>query len=221
MNRTIAAPFFAAVLLFGASACGSDDTSSDAGSGDSTEEAVTGEVTIADPWVREPADGQTLAAGYGTITNGTDEAITLVGASAPITATFEIHETSVDDEGTMSMAEKEGGFEIAPGDSFTLEPGGPHVMMLGIDPTEFDEAIALTFEFDSTEVEVEAEIRPIGDAMEGMDMDEMDHSDMDMGEMEEGDGMVEMQEGDMDDMDHSDDGSMDEMDEMEMDDSDG
>lgn len=195
MNRAITVPFLAGALLFGAAACGSDDASPDAGSSDATEEAVAGEVTIADPWVREPAEGQTLAAGYGTITNGTDETITLVGASAPITGTFEIHETSMDDEGTMSMAEKEGGFEIAAGESFTLEPGGPHVMMLGIDPTEFSDAIALTFEFDSTEVEVDAEIRAIG----GMDM------------------------GDMDDMDHSDDGSMDEMDEMdemEMDDSD-
>lgn len=173
-HRSIATPFLAAALLFGAAACGSDDTSSDAGSGDSAEEAVTGDVTVTDPWVREPADGQTLAAGYGTITNGTDDTITLVGASASITATLEIHETSVNDEGTMSMAEKEGGFEIAAGESFALEPGGPHVMMLDIDPTEFDEAIALTFEFDSTEVEVEAEIRSIGEAMDDMDMDEMD-----------------------------------------------
>ncbi|MFK7919574.1 MAG: copper chaperone PCu(A)C [Ilumatobacter sp.] len=184
MTRSIAAPLLAGALAFGAAACGSDDASSDAGSGDTTEEAVAAGITIEDPWVREPADGQTLAAGYATITNGTDEAITLIGASAPITATFEIHETSMDDDGVMSMAEKEGGFEIAPGDSFTLEPGGPHVMMLNIDATEFEDALDLTYVFDAAEVTVAAEIRAIGDSMEGMDMDEMDHSDMDMEDSE-------------------------------------
>lgn len=198
-TRTIkkfSAPLFAAALSVGAVACGSSDDASDSAPGDSSEESASAEVTVTDAWVREPADGQTLAAGYGTITNGGDEAITLVGASAPVSATFEIHETSVGDDGAMSMAEREDGFEIAAGESFTLEPGGPHVMMLDIDPEEFTGPLDLTFVFDSTEVTVEAELRAIGDAMEDMDeMDEMDHSEMDMDEMED-DSMEEMDDSD-------------------------
>ena len=183
--KKLSAPLVAAVLSVGATACGSSDDSSDASSGDGTEQPAADEVTVTGAWVREPADGQTLAAGYGTVTNGSDDTITLIGASAPITATFEIHETSVSDEGTMSMSEKDGGFEIAAGESFTLEPGGPHVMMMGVDPAEFSGPIDLTFLFDSTEVTVEAELRSIGDAMEGGDMDEMEDDEME--EMEDGD----------------------------------
>lgn len=206
--KQLSAPLLAAALAFGAAACGSDDdassdtvaatdtTEQSAASDTTAEEPASGEVTIADAWIREPAEGQTLAAGYGTITNGTDEAITLIDASAPITATFEIHETTVDDEGTMSMSEREDGFEIAAGESFTLEPGGPHVMMLDIEPTEIVGTIDLTFVFDSQEVTVPAEVRAIGDdSMEGMDdeaMEDVDHSgdettEMDMDEMEDGD----------------------------------
>ena len=178
MIKKLSAPLLVAALSVGAAACGTSEDADDVGSGDAAEQSASGEVTITDAWVREPADGQTLAAGYGTITNGGDETITLTGASAPITATFEIHETSMSDEGTMSMSEKEGGFEIAAGDSFTLEPGGPHIMMLDIDPSDFTGPIDLTFLFDTTEVTVPAELRAIGDAMEGMDMDEMDMDEM-------------------------------------------
>ena len=171
--KKLSAPLIVAALSVGAAACGSSDDADDTGSGDATEQPASSEVTITDAWIREPADGQTLAAGYGTITNGGDETITLEGASAPITATFKIHETSVSDEGTMSMSEKEGGFEIAAGESFTLEPGGPHVMMLDIDPAEFTAPIDLTYIFDSTEVTVSAELRTIGDAMD-MEDGEMD-----------------------------------------------
>jgi len=202
MTKKLSAPLLAAVLSIGAAACGSSDDDADTGAVDATEQPASADITITDAWVREPADGQTRAAGYGTITNGGDETITLVGASAPITATFEIHETSMSDEGTMSMSEKDGGFEIASGESFTLEPGGPHVMMIDIDPAEFTGPIDLTYLFDSTEITVSAELRTIGDDMDGMDMDdgemdEMDHSGDDTTEMD-------MDEMDMDEMDDSD-----------------
>ena len=181
--KKLAVPLFSAALSVGAVACGSSDgaigttDAANAGTAHAIEQPASGEVTITDAWIREPAEGQTVAAGYGTITNGTDEAITLVGASAPLTATFEIHETSVGDDGTMSMSEKDGGFEIAAGESFTLEPGGPHVMMREIELAEFSGTIDLTFVFDSTQVTVRAEVRSIGDAMEGTDEMEIDASD--------------------------------------------
>ncbi len=175
--KQLSAPILAAALSVGAVGCGSsDDAATDVGSGDAIEQPASGEVTVLDAWIREPADGQTLAAGYGTITNDSDETITLIGASAPIAGTFEIHETSVSDDGTMSMSEKDAGFEIASGESFSLEPGGPHIMMLEIDPTEFNGPIDLTFVFDAREVTVSAELRAIGDAMEGMDDASMDEA---------------------------------------------
>jgi copper(I)-binding protein len=175
--RLIAAPVIAVALSFGVAGCG-DDSDDDVSS-----QAVTSAVTVTDAWVREPAAGQTNAAGYGTIINATGAAITLIGATAALTATVELHETMMDDEGVMSMQERDSGFVIADGETFTLEPGGPHLMMVGVDPAEISGDVDLTFVFDGADpVTVTAELRAIaGDAME--DMDEMED-----GEMEDGDG---------------------------------
>lgn len=176
ISKLLIAPAVVALLA----ACGSDssDSSDFSDGGD-------GDVEVSEAWVREPAEGQPNAAGYGTITNNTGDEIVLVGASAAITATFELHETTMNDDGTMSMEEVESGFTIAPGDSLTLEPGGPHVMMLGIDAEEFSDELDLTFVFDGSDpVTVPAEVRAVdGEAMdESQDGHEMD--DMEEGEPE-------------------------------------
>lgn len=59
-------------------------------------------------------------------------------------------------------------------------------MMLDTDPAEFSGPIGLTFVFDSAEVTASAELRAIGDAMEGMDDMEMEDGEMD--EMDDSDG---------------------------------
>ena len=159
--RLLAAPALVLGLATGLAACGDD----------SDDAAETGSVSITDVWVRQPAEGQPNSAGYGTITNESGSEITLIGASADIQATFEIHETVMDDDGVMSMQEQEDGFAIAAGETFTLEPGGPHVMMLGIDPADFEgDGFDLTFVFDGADDVTEfAQIR----AVEGMaEMDE-------------------------------------------------
>ncbi|HSM65926.1 MAG TPA: copper chaperone PCu(A)C [Ilumatobacteraceae bacterium] len=160
--RTVLAPAAAVALALSAAACDDDGTGS-------------GDVTVTEAWVRQPAEGQTTSAAYGVITNDGDETVTLVGGAVEFDATVEVHETMMDDDGVMMMQEREDGFEIAAGDSFTLEPGGPHVMMLDIDPAEIVDPVAMTFVFDDgTEVTVDAEVREIGD-MDGMDdMDDMD-----------------------------------------------
>jgi len=153
--RFLSAPLVALALAVSAAACGDDSSDSDSGSDD---------VTVVDAWVREPAEGQPNSAGYGVITNNSGGEITLIGATAPITATIELHETTMSDDGAMSMQEREGGFVIADGDTLTLEPGGAHVMMLGIDPDEFTAGFDLTFVFDGAEdVTVPAELRSISD----------------------------------------------------------
>ncbi len=153
-------------LASGLVGCGDDDDS------DSGTDAAG--VTVDDAWVREPAAGQTNSAAYGVVTNGTDGEVTLVGASTDDVSAeaIELHETLVDDEGVMSMQEREDGFAIESGGSLTLEPGGPHVMLLGIDPAEITGDIELTFEFDgAAPVTVTAEVRELvaDDSMEEMD----------------------------------------------------
>jgi len=178
-SRLLAAPLIAITLAGGLAACGDDGDDTDAA------ESAAAQVTVTEAWVRQPAEGQTRAAAYGVITNSSGSEITLVGASAPIDATIEIHETMMDD-GVMSMQERTEGFAIAAGATFTLEPGGPHVMMLGIEPTDFGETLDIEFLFDGADpVTVTAELRSISGEMEEM---EMDDGDMDDTEMEDGDG---------------------------------
>jgi hypothetical protein len=42
-------------------------------------EATVGDISVTDVWVRQPAEGQTASAAYGTITNNGDDDVTLVG----------------------------------------------------------------------------------------------------------------------------------------------
>jgi len=182
-NRTklFLAPLAASALVFSLAACGSDD---DAGSSTTVAEtiqttmggemddgmaempggeATVGDITVTDAWVRQPAEGQTASAAYGTITNNGDTDITLVGGSVPFDATFEIHETLMDDEGVMQMKQRLDGFVIAAGASFELEPGGPHLMMLDIDAADFVDSVDVTLIFDDgTEITVMAPVRSIG-----------------------------------------------------------
>lgn len=163
--------------------CGSDDAGDEQAA--TTASAATPGVSITGPWSRQPAEGQDRSAVYGVVTNNGDEAITAVGASVQLAERVELHETTMNDEGQMSMSEKEGGYQIAPGKSLTFEPGGPHIMLFGIDPAMYPDSVAVSLEFDNGEtLEFFADVRAIGDATE-MD-DDMDDGDMDDGDMSDG-----------------------------------
>ncbi|MGA7756901.1 MAG: copper chaperone PCu(A)C [Ilumatobacteraceae bacterium] len=208
-HRTTAllAPVAALALTFSLAACGSDDDSAsdttsateattamddsamddmdDSAMDDSDMaggEATVGDIAVTGVWMREPAEGQTRSAAYGTITNNGDSDVTLVSASVPFDATVEIHETIMGDDGSMQMQEVPEGFVVPAGGSFTLEPGGPHIMLIDIDPADITGTIDVTMVFDDgTEVTVGAPVRPLV-----MDMDDMDDMSGDMsGDMTE------------------------------------
>ena len=201
-TRTLLAPLAASALVLSLAACGSDDDSSSDTASDTTMagdmaadesddmaempggEATVGDISVSGVWMREPAEGQTRTAAYGTITNDGDADVTLVSASVPFDATVEIHETIMSDDGSMQMQEVPEGFVVPAGGSFTLEPGGPHIMLIDIDPADITGTIDVTMVFDDgTEVTVGAPVRPL--MMEGMD-DMSSDMDDDMTETTEG-----------------------------------
>lgn len=169
-------------------ACGSDeDASTDTGADAAPAaeaDASTAALSITDPWSRQPAEGQTNSAVYGVVTNSSDVDVTAIAATTSATDTVELHQVTMNDEGQMSMSEKEGGFVVPAGESFTFEPGGPHIMLLGIDSATYPDMIDVTLEFDDgSTLDFTAEVRAITDGdMGDMDMEEMD-GEMD-GEME-------------------------------------
>jgi periplasmic copper chaperone A len=138
--------------------CGSDNMST-----------TSGEVTVEEAWVREPAAGQTTVAVYATVVNGTDHEVTLLEATSPLTDDVSVHETEIAGDGTMSMGERDGGVRIEAGTSFVLEPGGAHVMLDGVDGGDVLAPVEVTFVFDDgsdagLDVTVEAEVRPLDGA---------------------------------------------------------
>jgi periplasmic copper chaperone A len=185
-RRTLAVAVAATLVI--AAGCGSDDDSSAPTAETATTETATtetatdgtataetaatapaddgddagAELPVAhDAWVRMPAMGQTVAAGYVTFVNGgdTDLAFTSVRTSL---AEAELHETIADDEGVMRMQERPDGFVVPANGEFVMAPGGAHVMLLGVDPLDMAtlDDVELVFDFGTAgELTVVAEIR--------------------------------------------------------------
>jgi periplasmic copper chaperone A len=119
-------------------------------------------VEVADARLGQPTGPN--AALYLTVdSDGSDR---LVGASTPVAASVEIHETSVDDDGTMTMTPADG-FAIDPGASLVLEPGGKHLMLIDADRLEVGETVEVTLEFEQAgEVTIDAVVVAPQDVMQ-------------------------------------------------------
>lgn len=97
------------------------------------------------------------AALYFTVANQ-GEPDRLVGATAEVAVGAEIHETTMGDDGTMGMAAV-AGIDVATDETVALEPGGIHVMLLGVDRLEEGDSVDLTLHWEvAGDVEVTAEV---------------------------------------------------------------
>ncbi|MFC4591584.1 copper chaperone PCu(A)C [Sphaerisporangium corydalis] len=86
-------------------------------------------LTITDPWVKAAEKGMTAA--FGTLVNTTGAEITVVSGASPASPKIELHEV-VDSGGKMIMRPKDGGFVIPAHGTHQLQPGGDHIMLLGV-----------------------------------------------------------------------------------------
>lgn len=103
-----------------------------------------------------------VSGGYMTITNNGSQPDRLVSITAPFASKAEIHEMTMEGD-VMKMRPVEGGLEIPAGGSVTLEPGGYHIMFMGLsEPLKEGESrkAVLTFEKAGT-VEVEFTVMDI------------------------------------------------------------
>ncbi len=144
-------------------------------------------ILVRDVWAR--ASKVRNSAAYMTITNEGEEAVRLVAVSTPIAKRAELHTTRIED-GVMKMRPVEA-IEIGPGQTVRLEPGGHHVMLLGLaGPLRVDDRFDLTLAFaDGTEIDVAVPVREAAAMGMKMDMD-MGKMKMDMGKMKMGEGMA-------------------------------
>ncbi len=184
---------FAALLAGGLALAGCSSTADAETGTTTTETAAQGEsLSIVDPWVKSAESG--MSAAFGTIENDSNQDATVVSAATEVSPMIELHETVADASGNMVMQEKDGGFVIPAGGSYELTPGGNHIMLMGLsNPVVAGDEVTFTLELaDGSTFDFTAAARDysganenyVGDDEGGMDMDGMDmgddeHADMD------------------------------------------
>lgn len=118
----------AVFALVGAAGC----STTTAQSGSDTQ-STSAAVSLSDGYVKAtPKDGDmAMSAIFGTLTNTTSSDVTLVKASSDVASTVELHEM-VMDGGQMKMRPKDGGFVVPANSTAVLDPGGLHMMLIGL-----------------------------------------------------------------------------------------
>jgi periplasmic copper chaperone A len=123
-------------LLAGVAACSSDDAAT----------PTTPEITVSGQWARQSPMATDMGAAYMTIeASAFDE---LIGASVDMSVAMmtEVHETVMVDGG-MKMQEVSR-IDVAPDNPIVMEPGGYHVMLMGlVQPLEVGQTISVTLKF--------------------------------------------------------------------------
>ncbi len=106
-------------------------------------------IEVEGAWAPAMPPTASVAAVYMKIT--ANEPDRLLGASSPIAASVEVHQTSTED-GIARMRPLES-ISLGQRESVTLEPGGAHLMLLGINtPLEAGKTIELDLQFENAGV---------------------------------------------------------------------
>ncbi len=118
-------------------------------------------------WARATAGQSTTGAAYLTMTElGAPDR--LVGASTPVAATAQVHET-FDDHGVMKMRPVQA-FELQTGVPVTFSPGGMHLMLMGLkQPLHPGDHFPVTLTFEhAPPVTTEVTVGTVGETMPPM-----------------------------------------------------
>ena len=179
----------AASLAFGPVAAQDDESSMEEMASMAPMEEMEPGLHVMDPWARVSPMLDLAGAAYMVIHNNTDADDALIGASSPAAEVVELHLSSMDEEGMMSMNQVQEIPVPAHGDA-VLKAGSFHVMLINlVEPLEEGAEVELSLEFMTAEPQtVMVPVKAGGPMMmDDMDMDDMDMDDMD-DEMEEDEG---------------------------------
>jgi copper(I)-binding protein len=89
-----------------------------------------GQLSIRDAWARQASAGLNSAV-YFQVDNLSNRSVSLVAASGDVANAVEIHESVMDESGTMRM-QPQSSVVIPAGGQVSFEPGGLHVMLVGV-----------------------------------------------------------------------------------------
>ena len=117
--------------------------------------------SVEDAYMRAMPPGRTATAAYLSVTNNHDKACSIIGGSTGIAAKLEVHQQLMSD-GMMRMRPVTE-VTVAAGETLLLQPGGFHLMLLGIEaelvPGE-SHKMSLQTE-DCGAIEITAEVRSL------------------------------------------------------------
>jgi copper(I)-binding protein len=83
-------------------------------------------------WARSAAAGMPNSAAYGLLVNLTESDTVLVSTSSTVSEVSELHEMTMGEGDVMQMRLIEGGIVIPAGGTAVLQPGGKHIMLIGL-----------------------------------------------------------------------------------------
>ena len=121
-----------------------------------------GALKIGQPYARATPPGAVAAGAFLRIENTGKLAERLLRASSPVAGVVELHEMTM--EGNVMKMRAVSGIEIKPGATVALQPGGYHVMLLGLkQPLAQGERIPLTLTFEKAgSVDVVVNVEAMG-----------------------------------------------------------
>ena len=127
-----AAALTAALALTALTGCasGAEENPAPAATQEAAKKAA---LAVDNAWVKAAEKG--MSAVFGELINHTDADIVVTGATSDASSSIELHETVANADGQMVMQEIDGGFVVPAGGRYLLEPGGNHIMLMGLEKT--------------------------------------------------------------------------------------
>jgi periplasmic copper chaperone A len=124
-----------------------------------------GGVTVEVPWARATPPAAKAGGVFMDLANGTGQPDRLVAARSDLAERVELH-THIKDGDIMRMREVEGGVPVPAGQTVRLQPGGLHVMLMGLkQPLAAGTSFPLTLTFEKAgQVRIDVPVQAIGAA---------------------------------------------------------
>jgi periplasmic copper chaperone A len=139
--------------------------------------AQSSNIQVEKPFARATPAGASTGAVYMTISNKSNAADRLTGASSDVAEKLQVHEMKMEN-GVMKMRELPNGLAVPADGSVALKPGSYHVMLIGLKkPLKPGETFPLTLNFEKAgNVAITVPVQSAS-AMQG-DTPAMGHMDM-------------------------------------------
>ena len=127
------------------------------------EEVRVGDLVITQAWSRATPGGAKIGGGYLTIENKGSAPDRLIGGSADVAGSVQVHEMAINN-GVMTMRSLDKGLAIDPGKTVKLAPGGYHLMLMDLkNPLKQGDKLPVTLEFEKAgKVQLSLDVQGIG-----------------------------------------------------------